>query len=262
MDYTYLEARGRVGTASVCHRCGPNLHAFNGGGNWSTQINPPRQGKACQHCGSNPRPSNHHVVMKLQSTEVYLLSILHGKLGKTNRQTHKEKLVAVYIISQIFKRKKDWLQRDRYVPIWHAGVSFLFCCFFLVHWKSIKINTFCFYSVKILACGEFCANATKTLFPEQKYQTFREAKKAKKNKNKTKNRCEGHRKTMFEIWIYSFSILCLYWGYLVECFVRAVFCTAPDNWTLTVQMGCCVDWFLGFLLNLANFCQRDNSVPF
>lgn len=98
MDYTYLEARGRVGTASVCHRCGPNLHAFNGGGNWSTQINPPKQGKACQHCGSNPRPSNHHVVMKLQSTEVYLLSILHGKLGKTNRQTRKEKLVAVYII--------------------------------------------------------------------------------------------------------------------------------------------------------------------
>lgn len=134
----YLTSRGRVGAGSACRCCGPNLHAFDGGGNWSTQINQHRHGKACLLCGSNPRLSNHHVVMKIQSTE-RLSSILHGNPDKLTTN----------------KYGRHCLQRNSYIPFWHSSVRLLRCFFLLVHWKSLKINSFCFYSVKDLACGAF-----------------------------------------------------------------------------------------------------------
>lgn len=55
---------------------------------WSTQINPHRHRKACRHCGSNPRPSHHHVGMKIQSTE-------SAWKPKRNTQTNRGGLLVV-----------------------------------------------------------------------------------------------------------------------------------------------------------------------
>ena len=109
MDYAIFEGQ----RASVWHRCGPNLYAFDGSENWSTQH---RHRKACHPCRSVPWPFNHHAGMKIKWTEG-LLSNLHWNPGKTNKQNG----CAMYIISQTFKRKKDWLQHNSYY-MYHSDV--------------------------------------------------------------------------------------------------------------------------------------------
>lgn len=43
----YLKARGGFCAVLACRHCGPNLHTFDGSGNWSTQINRHRHVYCC-----------------------------------------------------------------------------------------------------------------------------------------------------------------------------------------------------------------------
>lgn len=135
----YLTSRGRVGAGSACRCCGPNLHACDGGGNWSTQINQHRH---------TERP-----VFFVGQTHDFQTTMLWWKSNQ-QKDCHQ---FCTETQTKLTTNKYGChcLQRNSYIPFWHSSVRLLRCFFLLVHWKSLKINSFCFYSVKDLACGTF-----------------------------------------------------------------------------------------------------------